>query len=93
MGEGQVDKIDQLIKSTTKTIPKSINGLVGDISENVVGELTGQVQTGLKVLYDTVFNQVLAVSQNPCSSTFSRCGSTESNGWYSWWTSKSMYGR
>ena len=65
MGEGQVDKIDQLIKSTSKTITTGVNGLVGDISENVVGELTGQVQTGLKVLYDTVFNQVLAVSQNP----------------------------
>ncbi len=64
-GEGKIDKIDQLIKSTSKTITTGVNGLVGDISENVVGELTGQVQTGLKVLYDTVFNQVLAVSQNP----------------------------
>ena len=65
MGEGQVDKIDQLIKSTSKNITTGVNGLVGDISENVVGELTGQVQTGLKVLYEGVFNQVLAVSQNP----------------------------
>lgn len=65
MGEGQIGKIDQLIKDTSKTITTGVNGLVGDISQNVVGELTGQVQQGLQVLYKGVFNNVLAVTQNP----------------------------
>ena len=80
MGEGQVDKIDQLIKDTSKTITTGVNGLVGDISENVVGELTGQVQQGLQVLYEGVFNQCIISISKPCSSTFSRCSSTKSNG-------------
>ena len=50
MGEGQVGKIDQLIKDTSKTITTGVNGLVGDISENVVGELTGQVKQGLQAV-------------------------------------------
>jgi hypothetical protein len=61
MGEGQIGKIDQLIKDTSKNITTGVNGLVGDISQNVVGELTGQVQQGLQVLYKGVFNNVLAV--------------------------------
>ena len=65
MGEGQIGKIDQLIKDTSKNITTGVNGLVGDISQNVVGELTGQVQQGLQVLYKGVFNNVLAVSGNP----------------------------
>ena len=65
MGEGQVGKIDQLIKDTSKTITTGVNGLVGDISENVVGDLTGQVQQGLQVLYKGVFNNVLSLTQNP----------------------------
>ena len=65
MGEGQVGKIDQLIKDTSKTITTGVNGLVGDISQNVVGELTGQVKQGLQVLYKGVFNNVLALTQNP----------------------------
>tara|TARA_B100001996_G_scaffold118317_1_gene89546 strand:- start:17478 stop:19502 length:2025 start_codon:yes stop_codon:yes gene_type:complete len=65
MGEGQIDKINESIKETTKTIATGVNGLVGDISENVVGELTGQVQTGLKVLYDGVFSNILALTANP----------------------------
>ena len=65
MGEGQIGKIDQLIKDTSKNITTGVNGLVGDISQNVVGELTGQVQQGLQVLYKGVFNNVLALTQNP----------------------------
>jgi len=65
MGEGQVGKIDQLIKDTSKNITTGVNGLVGDISQNVVGELTGQVKQGLQVLYKGVFNNVLALTQNP----------------------------
>ena len=61
---GFVDDINELIEDKTKTIVKGVNGLVGDISENVIGELTEQVQTGLKVLYKSVFSNVLAVTAN-----------------------------
>mgnify|MGYP005751631377 FL=1 len=55
MGEGRIDKIDQLVKDTTKGITKSINGLTGDISTGIQKELTGKIQDGLKVLYDSTF--------------------------------------
>ena len=44
-----------MIEDKTKTIVKGVNGLVGDISENVIEELTDVVQKGLKVLYKSVF--------------------------------------
>ena len=59
MGEGRIDKIDQLVKDTTKGITKSINGLTGDISTGIQKELTGKIQDGLKVLYDSTFANVL----------------------------------
>ena len=65
MGEGRIDKIDQLVKDTTKGITKSINGLTGDISTGIQKELTGKIQDGLKVLYDSTFANVLSVSGNP----------------------------
>ena len=80
MGEGQVGKIDQLIKDTSKTITTGVNGLVGDISENVVGDLTGQVQQGLQVLYKGVFNNVLSLTQNPVAAHLAGVASTESYG-------------
>ena len=65
MGEGRIDKIDQLVKDTTKGITKSVNGLTGDISTGIQKELTGKIQDGLKVLYDTTFANILSVSGNP----------------------------
>ena len=65
MGEGRIDKIDQLVKDTTKGITKSLNGLTGDISTGIQKELTGKIQDGLKVLYDSTFANVLSVSGNP----------------------------
>ena len=60
-----LDKIDQLVKDTTKGITKSLNGLTGDISTGIQKELTGKIQDGLKVLYDSTFANVLSVSGNP----------------------------
>ena len=53
------------IKTGMKGITKSINGLTGDISTGIQKELTGKIQDGLKVLYDSTFANVLSVSGNP----------------------------
>ena len=47
------------------------------LCENVVGDLTGQVQQGLQVLYKGVFNNVLSLISKSCDSTPCRCSSTE----------------